>query len=1043
MPRVLYRGDYFPTLEDALVDGLARGKSKDPLAPVLVLCPTAMLREHLGHVVAARLGGLASLSILTLGAWARRLAATPLVLRGVSSAPSGAGEIVLSRAGREGVLDGTRLEGVARTAGFGAAALQTVRDLREADITAAMLRRSGREDLARLVRALEDAFAGAGWVDEAAIWSEATAAADASTPATVVLYGFYDLTERQWSLVRALCQGDRTVVACVPDGGVEAFRFAAPTLATLGRLGFVEATPPRPEPADPRTVAPALVRLRERLFEPPEPAEPVATDALRIVGSPGGARQAREVARAVLDAIRELDVPAREIAVLLRASEELVDPLVEALDGAGIPTDARTARAAQRPAHRGLRLLAELRATDMSRVALAELLTSDLLDPAALLGAEGTAGWAPFAWDALTRRLGIVRGAGDHRVRLGAHVAHLEERIRSDEGGAGRWGAELGRARALLRAVDVLARALAAWPERATLEMHADALVSCRSLLRVGLDAPPNDATVALRELSKVAGEVSLADVVRLLDRLGAEVLREPIRLGEGRVVVRELMAARGVPFDVVIVPNLAERVFPRPPASDPLLPDDERRALAAATQRPLAQKGRAIEEERTLFRLAVGAARRRLVLTYPRLDPSRETARAPSLYCFAALEALEGRPIGEGELERHPTVERVSLAFLHPRDPARILDGRERLLSELEAARATRDAPRAATALCRHPHARAALALDQGRWRTPRLTEWDGLLVSDEARAFGARSLAGAGLSASRLELWAACPFRFLLASVLGVERPEEPEERWVLDPLDRGNLVHRILQRFAEEVLLAVHARPALDQRARLRTIAAEELDREERLGAPGAALLWRAERRRIVLDLDEWLAREAVRPEALAPRSAEVAFGPPLGGPPVRLDTGGRVLPLLGRIDRVDVSDDGGEGLVVDYKTGRVPDGIDDDVLRGGRSLQLAVYIVAARVLFPEVRHWTAAYDFVTERAGFRRVRWDEGQGSERLADLSLAARSVADGVEQGLFPQDPGSCRSCDFTIACPVVDRIAPRKSADPRRAPFDRLRGIP
>jgi RecB family exonuclease len=535
---------------------------------------------------------------------------------------------------------------------------------------------------------------------------------------------------------------------------------------------------------------------------------------------------------------------------------------------------------------------------------------------------------------------------------------------------------------------------------------------------------------------------VDIAEVGRLLDRLGSAVVGGLARHEEGRVVVRELMAARGVPFDVVIVPNLAERVFPRAPAADPLLPDEERRALAAATGRPLGLKGLAVEEERTLFRLAVGAARRRLVLSYPRLDPSRETARAPSLYVFLALEALEGRPIGEAELEGHPSVERVSLAFLHPRDPARVLDPRERLLFELDAARAARDAPRAARAIARYPHARAALELDQARFHSKALTEFDGLLVSEEARAFAARSLSGAGLSASRLELWATCPFKFLLQAALGVERPEEPEQRYVLAPIDRGLLVHRILQAFVEDVL-ARGAAPAKGDLPRLTEIAARELDREERTGTPGYPLLWQAERRRIEADLEAWLEREATRDDGLSPCSAEVAFGSALGGPGVAVETEDCRLPLLGRIDRIDLSADGRSGLVVDYKTGRPKDGLEDDVLLGGRSLQLAVYVLAAHRLYPDVRRFTAAFDHVSLRGERARVLWDEGEDGQRLRILEEAVRSITQGIGRGLYLQEPESCRRCDFSIACPVVDRVAAGKTSDPRRAPYDRLREIP
>ena len=65
----------------------------------------------------------------------------------------------------------------------------------------------------------------------------------------------------------------------------------------------------------------------------------------------------------------------------------------------------------------------------------------------------------------------------------------------------------------------------------------------------------------------------------------------------------------RGLSCDVVLLPGLAGRLFPRKPAEDPLLPDDLRRALSP----DLAVADDRLAEERLLLRLAIGAATRRL----------------------------------------------------------------------------------------------------------------------------------------------------------------------------------------------------------------------------------------------------------------------------------------------------------------------------------------------------------------------------------------------------------------------------------------------
>jgi superfamily I DNA/RNA helicase len=79
-------------------------------------------------------------------------------------------------------------------------------------------------------------------------------------------------------------------------------------------------------------------------------------------------------------------------------------------------------------------------------------------------------------------------------------------------------------------------------------------------------------------------------------------------------------MAARGVPFKMVIIPGVAEKSFPPLIRQDAILLDHERkilnRSLGGKETEPLPLKteGR-LEEERLLYRLAIGAAKEKLTL--------------------------------------------------------------------------------------------------------------------------------------------------------------------------------------------------------------------------------------------------------------------------------------------------------------------------------------------------------------------------------------------------------------------------------------------
>ena len=56
--------------------------------------------------------------------------------------------------------------------------------------------------------------------------------------------------------------------------------------------------------------------------------------------------------------------------------------------------------------------------------------------------------------------------------------------------------------------------------------------------------------------------------------------------------------------------------------------------------------------------------------------------------------------------------------------------------------------------------------------------------------------------ISASGIESWATCPFQFFLGRVLRIDATDRPEDGWTVDPLERGSLVHRILERFFKDL-------------------------------------------------------------------------------------------------------------------------------------------------------------------------------------------------------------------------------------------------
>lgn len=201
---------------------------------------------------------------------------------------------------------------------------------------------------------------------------------------------------------------------------------------------------------------------------------------------------------------------------------------------------------------------------------------------------------------------------------------------------------------------------------------------------------------------------------------------------------------------------------------------------------------------------------------------------------------------------------------------------------------------------------------------------------------------------SASSLELWIACPAKWLVERMLRPESPDPDPE-----PLARGGLAHAALRDTLEGLRERTGSARVIPARLGLaRELLGEALIRHERdfplstapERVPGA-------RRKLEADLERYLRHAAGAETAgdgqdgpLEPRWLELGFGfdEDENGLPA-LDLGGGMR-LRGRIDRIDVGP-GGEAVVYDYKGARVTPGAR--WIADGK-IQLALYMRAAERL-----------------------------------------------------------------------------------------------
>jgi RecB family exonuclease len=262
-------------------------------------------------------------------------------------------------------------------------------------------------------------------------------------------------------------------------------------------------------------------------------------------------------------------------------------------------------------------------------------------------------------------------------------------------------------------------------------------------------------------------------------------------------------------------------------------------------------------------------------------------------------------------------------------------------------------------------------------------------------------------------------------------VEEIEDPEDALVISPLDRGLLVHKILELFMKQV--PKRAQPedpwSTDERALLLETARQQCDEVESAGIVGRPVLWKTERAKIFRDLERFLDADTELRQhfRVVPHETEFAFGLPGSDVPAieySLDPDDVVIRFRGKIDRIDRGPEG-QLLVLDYKTGSTwgYGDLDRDPVKRGELLQLPVYALAARQRYLE-HAIDAYYWFVSEKGGFRRIGYRVSPAE--FTRFGEALRTIRDGVMAGKFPARPGpfgkggyeNCRFCPYMPVCP-------------------------
>ena len=469
---------------------------------------------------------------------------------------------------------------------------------------------------------------------------------------------------------------------------------------------------------DPPPGGGSLRRVQTQLFDAGavEPAD--LSEHVVFANAPGESRECVEIARRALRAA-EQGVPFDRMAVLVRTPSQYRAHLVEAFRRAAVPL--HLAEGARRPDPSGRALLALLAcaAEGLSAARFAEYLSLGEVPDADEAGAPppATERWVAADPEDLPRsiRVAVAETSPDEGAEADGQVPRVDEpdevavvagALRAPRrwehalveaaviGGRDRWSRRLAAVKGELAE----RKAALEDPDPVQLESIDRRLRDFDSLERFALpliaaldelpgSAPwggwleqlsalatrslrhPERALRVLAELAPMAGvgPVGLDEVRLVLGRRLSDLMAGPGAPVAGSVYCGQADAVRGLDFDVVFVPGLAERMFPHKVAEDPILLDKNRKPIG----REVHINADRVMAERLALHLVVGAARQRLVLSWPRVDLEAGRPRVPSFYALEVLRAAQGRLPGFEQLKAMADPGRAAKIGWRPRSPS------------------------------------------------------------------------------------------------------------------------------------------------------------------------------------------------------------------------------------------------------------------------------------------------------------------------------------------------------------------------------------
>ena len=495
-------------------------------------------------------------------------------------------------------------------------------------------------------------------------------------------------------------------------------------------------------------------------------------------------------------------------------------------------------------------------------------------------------------------------------------------------------------------------------------------------------------------------------------------------------VTISSAELAANKPFSEIYICGMVEGDFPRHVSAKGFLsPEETKRWLSFGIdiRNPRHEPG----FERALFYSVLERAKERLILSMPQFELSSEEL-LPSFYLSELQERVEM------EVERYaPYRNGLSQPFSSRDVISSLLWNSEALDHEQYQKLDQLSNSNAAVSLQWIPIQNALQAV-LGRMNTETANPYNGYLEE----FFNCRALTlqmPETWSASKLNDYGKCPFKFWTSHVLDIKPREEPERG--LTPALIGLTYHKVL-----ELYFLAYSKASPD----LRQQNASEIF--ERAFAGGIDWLQKRpdftpgpyfehEQKELRFRVGRFIRQELERiaddAEGFFPQMFEVGFGRRDSlFPPLTLeDEFGKKILLSGSIDRVDLrraypssATDAEQAerefaRLIDYKTSSRSISIKE--AEQGRNLQLPIYAMALqKSILPKTSVSAGQYLSISSARSVGKIDFDSPEHGHIMDRVEFLVKSYIAEIERGVFSVKPNGkdvCKNCEHKSVCRIAE----------------------